>query len=370
MPDERADFEAIIADEDNISDESEKDETPPTVKYAISNYGADPDVESLVKRLRKKEILIPRFQRNYVWSIKEASRLIESLLLGLPVPGIILAKEKKTNKSLVIDGQQRLKSLQFFYDGVFDPKEGSPTQKVFKLVDVQPRFLGRTYATLEEADRIQLDNSIIHATVIKQESPPNDDTSIHHVFERLNSGGRKLVPQEIRAAVSHGSFIDLLKNLNKDAKWRSIYGKPSPRLKDQELILRFFALFHDSGRYEKPFAEFLNKYIERHRNPTSHEAATFRTLFENTISSVHAAIGTKAFRPVSSLNAAVYDSVMVGVAKRLSKKAIKSPNQLKKAYEKLLNSNKYIDLISRATSDEQNVSSRLKLAIEAFARVE
>jgi hypothetical protein len=370
MTNEKAELEAIVADQSNVLDETENDDTAAPLRYAITSYGADPDVESLVKRLRKKEIIIPPFQRNYVWSIKQASRLIESLLLGLPVPGIFLAKEDKSNKSLVVDGQQRLKSLQFFYDGFFNPKEDSSTKKVFKLADVQNPFVGKTYEALDEKDRIQLDTSIIHATIIKQESPPNDDTSVYHVFERLNSGGKKLVPQEIRTAVSHGPFIELLKQLNKNPTWRAIYGKESPRLKDQELVLRFLALYYNAPNYEKPIAEFLNKFTSRYRYPTETQKQNFEKLFEASITVVNTALGSRAFRPERSLNAAVYDSVMVGLARRLAKKRIQKPTALRAAYDKLLNSNEYSELVRRATSDEQNVNRRLELATAAFAKIQ
>ena len=76
------------------------DELSP-VRYEISTYGADYDVEGLVKRLKRGDILIPSFQRNYVWKQAEASRFIESLLLGLPVPSVFLAKESESNKLLL-----------------------------------------------------------------------------------------------------------------------------------------------------------------------------------------------------------------------------------------------------------------------------
>ena len=85
--------------------------------YSITSYGADYPVDSLVNRLRNEKIKIPDFQRGFVWNIKQASRFIESLLLGLPVPGIFLSRDMDSADLLVIDGQQRLKSLLFFYDG-------------------------------------------------------------------------------------------------------------------------------------------------------------------------------------------------------------------------------------------------------------
>ncbi len=109
-------------------------------KYSITSYGADYPVDSLVKRLQKGVIFVPNFQRSYVWNINQASRFIESLILGLPVPGIFLSKERSTQKLLVIDGQQRLKTLQFFYDGLFNDKE-------FCLKGVQKNLDGRTYVT-------------------------------------------------------------------------------------------------------------------------------------------------------------------------------------------------------------------------------
>src|SRR5687768_3267101 len=96
-----------------VVDESEDDSLVPEVTYDVSSYGSDMDVEGLVRRLQSGDILIPPFQRDYVWKQAEASRFIESLLLGLPVPGVFFATEPETNKFLVIDGQQRLKSLQF-----------------------------------------------------------------------------------------------------------------------------------------------------------------------------------------------------------------------------------------------------------------
>src|SRR4051794_22550132 len=111
------DTELPSNDDNPVDDETEQDETVAPIQYNISSYGAAYDVEGLVKRLGRNDILVPTFQRNYIWNIREASRFIESLLLGLPVPGIFLVREQLTNKLLVIDGQQRLKTLQFFFDG-------------------------------------------------------------------------------------------------------------------------------------------------------------------------------------------------------------------------------------------------------------
>jgi hypothetical protein len=361
-------FPQIVSD--NVIDEAENDSSVPVIVYDITSFGADYDVDGLVKRMKRKEIYAPPFQRGYVWNIKQGSRFVESLLLGLPVPGIFLAKEPATNKFLIIDGQQRLKTLQFFYEGRFNPHDDKEKSEVFRLEDVQHPFNGVTYDDLEEKDRLRLDNSIIHATIIKQDSPLDGNTSIFHIFERLNTGGLKLNAQEVRTAATYGELILLLKKLNDDGNWRQIFGKPSLRLKDQELILRFIAFYLESDKYQKPISEFLNLFVSRHRNPPPKFLEDAASEFTSTIALCLKAFGKRAFRPAGSLNAAVFDSVMVGIARRLDKGKIKKPERLAVAYEQLLKKETYLNAVTSATSDETNVIERLKVATDAFADVE
>ena len=127
-------------DDDEVVDDAELDTSIAVEKYAISSFGIDFDVEGLVRRLKKDDIYVPDFQRNFVWSHRESSQFIESLLLGLPVPGVFLAKDRSSQKLMIIDGQQRLKSLQFFYGGFFKPDPKKKKQQVFDLVQVQPQY--------------------------------------------------------------------------------------------------------------------------------------------------------------------------------------------------------------------------------------
>lgn len=351
---------------DEIDDIEDNDDTTPPVTYDISSYGSDPEVEALVNRLNRGDILIPAFQRNYVWSISDASRFIESLLLGLPIPGVFFAQDKD-NRQLVIDGQQRLKSLQFFYNGIFNPQEDSKTQKVFALTKVQDAFEGKTYQELDNRDRIRLDTSIIHATVVKQLAPGDDDTSLFHVFERLNSGGSRLSDQEIRVALYHGPFIDFIRNMNKNASWRNIYGKESIRLKDQELIIRFLALSSKSTPYSKPMKEFINKFCGKNRNRK--EFSSYRDVFENTIELFDEAIGKKAFRPEKNFNAAAFDSCMIGLSSVLEKGASPNATAVAYAYQQLMENDDYRESISKATSDEKQVLLRAEIASHFFSNL-
>lgn len=356
-------------EEIEVEDETAAEPVVPPIQYDISSFGADYDVEGIVKRLQRGDILIPPFQRNYVWTLKDASRFIESLLLGLPVPGIFLAKEGDSNRLLVLDGQQRLKTLQFFYEGVFNPQEDSKKQQVFKLVSVQQKFEGRTYEKLDEQDKVKLNDSLIHATIVKQESPQDDDTSVYHVFDRLNSTGRRLTPQEIRTAIDHGNLIELIKQLNEHDSWRSIYGKRNSRLKDQELILRFLALYFEGDKYERPMNEFLNKFSKKHRDAADPFLQEARQIFTDTIDVMAKAKGRRAFRPISTINAAVFDSTMVALARRLRKGAIADPYTVTAAYDELLADREYLTLISQSTSDESNVEKRISKANAKFAGI-
>lgn len=350
--------------------EDEGDEILP-FQYSITSYGADYPVDGLVKRLENGSIYIPSLQRHYVWKLEQASRFIESLLLGLPVPGIFLSKEKETQKLLVIDGQQRLRTLQYFYVGVF---QINGKDKEFALKGVQPQFEELTYKSLSDEDRRRLDDSIIHATIVNQDEPSEDDSSIYHIFQRLNTGGTTLESQEIRSSIYHGEFNDLLKQLNNNSAWRSIYGKNDKniRMRDEELILRFLALYFKGNEYKRPLKEFLNKFMGKNRHLKYYSGEKIRDVFETTINKIYQCIGTRAFKPKRTLNASVFDAVMIGVARRLEKSDINDCEQLKLKYTNLLEDPSFLEVTVKTarTSEEENVKERIEKAINAFAEIE
>lgn len=332
-------------------------------KFAITSYGADYTVDSLVKRMKAGAFAIPEFQRRFVWSQKHASKFIESLLMGLPVPGIFLYKEAKTNKHLVIDGQQRLRSLQSFYDGLFGEKK-------FRLLNIRDPWNGKTYAELDPSDQLKLDDSVVHATIFTQDQPEDVLDSIYFVFERINSGGIRLSPQEIRNCIAAGPFISMVKQLNNDQHWRKVFGGPvNKRAKDEELIIRFFAMLDGHGKYSRPMAKFLNDYAASMNSASVEELESRRNLFTRTIEIVDEAVNGRAFRPARSLNAAVFDAVMVGLATALSNNGSPKASAVADAYDKLLADSEFRKGWVRATADEENVKTRMSAAIRAFEGV-
>ena len=343
--------------------------------YSITSYGADYPVDSLVKRLRSGDITVPTydwvssedtevvgFQREYLWPKPKADKFIESLLLGLPVPGIFLIKET-TGRLLVLDGHQRLHTLRAFYDGFINGRE-------YRLGNVEDRFKNKGLKDLSVADRRRIDNSIIHATVLRQDQPTADQSSIYIIFERLNTGGVNLQPQEIRVALYHGELVKLLKELRDEDMWNNLYGRKSRRLKDMEMILRFFAFLYHAERYRPPMKGFLNRYMASNRNLERQTEAAMRDVFSKTTGILDSVIGRKAFRPKGPVNAAVVDSLMTGIARRLSRGPITDRDELLRQYDALMSDEDYISAIERSTSHEANVSTRMRLAHAAFADVE
>lgn len=283
-------------------------------------------------------------------------RFIESLLLGFPVPGIFLV-EQPGKKYLVLDGQQRLTTLAAFYAGKF------------KIENVDEALKGLTYNTLAEDIRRTLDDTFIQAIIIRVPQSVEDYESVYQIFERLNSGGTNLQPHEIRVALYGGKLVETVRGLNNNEDWRLLYGKRSDRLKDQELILRVVALYLESTSYYAPLKTFLNDFLGKHRSGEHIDLQIIEELFKDGAEVIAKAIGRRAFRLRTQVNAAILDSVFVGVMGRLAAgKANSIPLAAwASAYDTLLTRESFLDAVTQATANEDSVETRLAEAKAAFA---
>jgi len=340
-----------------------RDEQASLHTYEVLTYPADYTLQVLFDKFQKGQVTIPRFQRGYVWTQIQASKLIESFVLGLPVPAIFLYQDPQENKLLVVDGQQRLRTITYFFEGYFG-EEHRGHRPVFRLTGLEEGspLLGKTYDELRETNEAvfnKLNDAVLRAFVIKQLNPV-DDTSIYHVFERLNTGGTLLHPQEIRNCIYHGPFNDLLVELNTYEPWRKIFGRrqPEKRQRDVELILRFFALFEKVKDYEKPMKEFLNKFMRTHRDPGKVLLTRYEDLFHRTVDRILQYLGEKPFHIRAGLNAAVFDSVITSFASHSN--AI--PHNVSKRYETLKKDAEYLGWVSSGTTDKEVVQRRLDRA--------
>src|SRR5271168_2668706 len=155
-----------------------KDRDPEDATYDLFTYPADFTLEVLHQKLSvNKDIIIPRFQRKFVWSVVQASRLIESFLLGLPVPPVFLYSERNSDKLLVVDGQQRLRSVSYFFNGYFGEEEGGK-RNVFRLkLGERSKWDGLSIADLTPEDHSKLKNGVLRSYVMKQTNS-DDNKSI------------------------------------------------------------------------------------------------------------------------------------------------------------------------------------------------
>ncbi len=351
---------ASILAQEEVLDADYDAETVDAKEYVISGYGADFDVEGLVRRLKRRDIDIPSFQRAYVWNHQKASRFIESLLMGLPVPGIFLYRERGSQRMFVIDGQQRLKTLQFYYDGKIGDSESA-----FALKGLKSRFEGLTYDDLTDEDRRRLDDSIIRASIIHQEAPDDDGSSRYSIFERLNTSSTPLTPQEIRSAIYGGALNRLIEDLNNYGDWRALFGRRSTRKRDEELILRFLALYFYGDEYKSPMKGFLNTFMKNNRELGDLDEQTVKSMFEKTVTTMRNTLGDRAIKPDRQVNAAVADAIMVAVARALEAQSVCS--EPKAAYQSLMKNQDFLDAVSAGTSQPVNVRKRIGLATQAFA---
>lgn len=358
-------LDRVLSDEE-LEDITAAEETSSAVTFSTQSF----DVAGLVLRLDRGSMLVPTygkddaridtdgFQRGFVWTKAQMDRFIESLLLGFPIPGIFLVKQTANNRLLVLDGQQRLLTLQRFYEGIHAKKE-------FSLRNVSKQFKGLTYKTLGDALQFRLDDSYLQATIVTTDGSAEMNEAIYQIFERLNSGGTQLTAHEIRVALSAGPIIELLERLNSNEAWRGLYGPRSARLRDQELTLRIIALFINADEYARPLKTFLNKFASTFRQPDNTVIAASK-LFEQA-AGIIAPLGSTALRSqgASQINAARTEAIFVGVMRAIADRNLTT--DLQKAIDVLGADAHFVTATTRSTADKDFVLLRLDKAAKAFS---
>jgi hypothetical protein len=350
-------------------------ETPEVQASQVVYSGQDFDVVGLIRRLQNEDILIPTFghediriqaagfQRSFVWNRPQMDKFIESILLGYPIPGIFLVKQPD-KRYLVLDGQQRLSTLRHFQECIHSGRE-------FSLRNVSDEFKSLTYKSLPDDMRRQFDNTFIQAIIVTSDGSNESMDSVYNIFERLNSGGTQLTPHEIRIALYAGPFIDYIENLNRYPSWRALYGAQSPRLRDQELVLRIIALFLDSDNYKRPLKKFLNDFTSNNRESTSPSLVRARQLFEAATDLILASAGRESIRlRGAQVTAALAEAIVAGLMFRLSTPSAELTHEaILNAITSLKQNDDLTVSFTRSTADEEQLTKRLNAAKEAFARL-
>lgn len=348
--------------EDDYSDDS---------LFNITSWGADLSFRELISMYEEGEMLKPELQRNYVWDKTEASRFIESILMGLPVPSIFLA-QSGSNK-LIVDGYQRIMTTYDYVRGIF-----SGDDKIFKLsnsLKINPRWRGKAFKELTPDEQRKVRSTTIHAIIFEQKHPKDGDTSLYQVFERINTSGRTLTAQEIRNCVYQGSINTMLFELNKYEKWRKLFGsnKIDSRMRDMEFILRFFVIKSpkvlNSDAVQISLKKELNEFMDRHKRDSIGEINKFKKEFISTIDSIYEKLGENAFRSytnnkfITRFHPTIFDAVTVSFYKAL--KEGKQINQISQSqHTELLKNEEFKSVTTIRTTDVENINRRIELASE------
>ena len=342
--------------------------------YNINSWGADLSFRELITMYDEQELVKPELQRKYVWDKTEASRFIDSLLLGLPVPSIFLANTKDSRK-LIIDGYQRVMTVYDYIKGIW-----SKDKLVFKLVNsnrINTKWKGKAFSELTDTEQRKIKATTIHAIIFEQTSPENEDTSLYQIFERINTSGRSLMPQEIRNCVYQGKINTLLFELNKNEDWRFLFGElnEDDRMRDLEFILRFLALDTDEIKILEKGNISLKKHLNEFMGAKSHNTDTsikeFGERFEQVIKLVNQCFGENAFYNVQTSDLTtirkrfyptVFDSIMVACSIAL-RNGYKYKEPLEDKRLNLLKNPSYRQYITQGTMQVEHIQGRIKFAL-------
>lgn len=346
--------------------------------FNITSYGSDIMFREIISMWDDGDIIKPEMQRYYVWDKKEASRFIDSILLGLPLPSIFLAKGKN-NKLQLVDGFQRVMTVYSFVKKEIYEPDNSP----FSLVNsdlINDKWKGKKFSQLSDDEQRRIRTSTIHAIIFEQKQP-SDDTGMYQVFERLNTSGRSLKPQEIRNCVYHSEFNELLKKLNTDKNWRRIYNFDKldvidSRMLDVELILRMYAFaFLDSQPESKKtqinLIKYLNMFMYRNQNFKVIAKEEIQDSFSYIMNFLTTHFSTDLFRNYNDknnsfgnkINPAIIDSIFTATFKEYKKGTLNNYSEnLMEKYEELLKNKDYQIYISSRTTNISNIENRASLA--------
>lgn len=275
----------------------------------------DITVRELVRLAVDHELEVaPAYQRKFRWTVEDESRLIESVLLGLPVPSLFVATNKDGTWEMV-DGLQRVGSLVHFIAEPIDSLSLVHRDRPLVLAGLEKLegFNGLAYDGLPAAVQLHFQRRPLRVTALSDKS---ERQTRFDMFERLNRGGISLSPQEVRACIYRGSFADLLRELAANSEFQSLLKLQQGKLDDgtrEEQVLKFFAYWKDRDNYDGRVTAFLNRYMEQHQN--SFNVDSGRRAFTNAISALAAVVGAPIKRPRYSNTPLVqFEGILVAVA--------------------------------------------------------
>lgn len=363
--------EPFSGDDDiELEDENSEDAVLPPNWNSVSSYGWDSDVKGLVDRLDREDIFIPEFQRGFLWDGSEKSLFIESLILGIPVPNIYLAQDPETKNLNIVDGHQRLLALKEFLKGEFALKGKNIHNELQDCYFPHDVSKAKKLKVLDASDVTILNDAVLHFTVIKPD-PIKDYPklgneyyrAIIQIFHRLNTSRNPIQAHEIRTSIFHGALDDLIRELNEHSAWRELFGRPHPRLKDMELILRFIALRKNHANYKSPMSNFLDNFMEKNRKKPMKAA---KEAFIAAVNFVNETIGKDGLRNGGILTIPRFDMVMIGFSSYLESRPEPSKEEVIRLLSNIENNEDYKWSVAEFANDTDRVKKRIELARTFF----
>lgn len=361
---------------------------------SIQQYKTDVGFRTLVEGVNENLYIIPKYQRKYRWSKEQVISLVESLIRGLPIPPIYTSRNDR-NQLEILDGQQRILSLFFYYIGYYlDRKknnsvdfseieiEGKSFKEALKdqfaLEELHIRLMeeGGEEVSVDYADLpVEMKRRIDYTSITVIEIKINDEGQrtkvLRKIFENLNAKGSLLTQQELRNGIYVCDFYNMLQNYNRhNEKWRKIWGKEDAAERDMEMLLRLCALRRYTGikrkdagnfdftieEYHSSYGKLLDKFseiamkfssdqIEEYQNSLVH----FFDLFEVNIT--------------QSSKVALLESFYIVYEKLGVDKPITSA-----IYEQILKDSKYISYARQGTVKMKSMNERWKTVYEIWVR--
>ena len=325
-------FKSCLSD-DEINEKYKKGEIRIVTEQA--RYPLD-SIETMLDS--KKYILDPEYQRRKRWDNIRKSRLIESFIMNVPIPPIFLY-EIDYSIYEVMDGQQRLTAIYDFYKGNF----------LLEGLQYWRELDGRNYANLPDQVRKGIDRRYLSSIVLLQETAKSEEEAEELkriVFERLNSGGEKLTPQETRNALQNGKFNQLCIKLSQNEYFRKMWNFPLEsegekkllenesykKMEDVELVLRFFAYRH-IDKLKSPVDKFLDEYLKQANSYPDETMNKLENLFNETINLIYQILENSAFIPPKEGRnrktplKTIYDPIMQVFANNISYKDVLIENK-------------------------------------------
>lgn len=322
----------------------------------LNLYPIDYPFETISSRIRAKPTklkLDPEFQRKYKWDKEgweRASRFIESCLMRIPLPACYFA-ENEDGTHLVIDGVQRLTTIEKFFNDEF-ALEGLTT-----FAELE----GKKFSELGSY-KAELEATTIRCIILRKENP---EYLIQEIFSRLNQGAVKLSDQEVRHAIYLGPLNDLLIELAKTPAISNFGNTTKDSREGEELVLRFFALQDDLAGYEGRLSRFLDSYMRENAKASDAKIKKLRESFNSTLGICQHIFGTTAFtdttkdKPRQSI--VHYDLLMNSLSKYTKSQIKGKEAKIREAFEKLCKKSEFQRTLSGGIQNKVSILKRREL---------